>query len=105
MVLREAETAHLPDQPRRDPQDPCVATPVAGIDPLPLNAMCVANLPPASDLRRLGVRRLSAGASIAKAAISLTRQLATEFLADGDSAAVHRHVTDKTDINALFRDR
>lgn len=78
---------------------------VRGVDPLPLNVMCVPNLPPAPDLRRLGVRRLSAGASIAKAAISLTRQLASEFLAGGDSAAVYRHVTDKTDINALFRDR
>src|SRR5687767_10222796 len=71
------------------------------IDPLPLNVLALPGIPPAAELRRLGARRLSAGASIAKALNSLTRQLATSFLADGNSDAIYEHVTDKTDMNAL----
>ena len=73
------------------------------IDPLPLNVMALPNLAPAAELKQLGVRRLSAGPAVAKAAISITRQLATAFLKDGDSGAVYAHVTDKTDMNGLFR--
>ena len=79
-----------------------IQTVVQAIDPLPLNVMAVPGLPSATDLRRFGVRRLSAGAAIARAAISLTRQLATGFLADGVSDAFYSHITDKTDMNALF---
>jgi 2-methylisocitrate lyase-like PEP mutase family enzyme len=79
-----------------------IRTVVAAIDPLPLNVMAIPGLAPATELRRLGVRRLSAGAAIARAAITLTRNLATGFLADGDSNAVYSHITDKTDMNALF---
>ena len=73
-----------------------------GIDPLPLNVMATPHLAPATELRRLGARRLSAGVAIGRAAISLTLQLATDFLRDGDSDAVYRHITDKTDMNKLF---
>lgn len=80
-----------------------IETVVRAIDPLPLNVMAFPSLPPASELRSLGVRRLSAGASIAKTATSQIRRMATSFLADGDSDAVYAHITDKTDMNALFR--
>jgi 2-methylisocitrate lyase-like PEP mutase family enzyme len=60
-------------------------TVVAAIDPLPLNAMALAGLPAATELRRLGVRRLSAGSAIAQAAYGRTRQLAADFLATGSS--------------------
>jgi 2-methylisocitrate lyase-like PEP mutase family enzyme len=72
------------------------------IDPVPLNVMAVRGLPDAAELRRLGARRLSAGTAVAKAAISLTRKLATDFLADGRSDAVYSHITDTTDMNSLF---
>ena len=72
------------------------------IDPLPLNVLALPDLPPAAELRRLGARRLSAGASISKAANSLTRKLATGFLADGNSDAIYEHISDKTDMNALI---
>jgi len=75
---------------------------VRAVDPLPLNVMAFKGLPPAADLRRLGVRRLSAAASLARAAISITKQLATSFLADGDSDAVYEHHVEKIDMNALF---
>lgn len=76
---------------------------VAGVSPLPLNVMAVPTLAPAGELQHLGVRRLSAGASIARAAISLTRRLAEEFLSEGSSDAVYAEIRDKTDINALLR--
>lgn len=83
--------------------DPGEIRTIAGaIDPLPLNVMAIPGLAPATELRGLGVRRLSAGAAIARAAISLTMQLASGFLSDGASDAVYRHITDKTDMNALF---
>lgn len=73
-----------------------------GVDPLPLNVMAVPGLAPAAELRRLGVRRLSAGASVARAAISLTTRLAAGFLADGRSDAIYEHIQDKTNLNELF---
>jgi 2-methylisocitrate lyase-like PEP mutase family enzyme len=84
--------------------DPDEIRTVAGaIEPLPLNVMAVPGLAPATELRRLGVRRLSAGAAITRAAISLTIELASGFLADGDSNALYSRITDKTDLNALMR--
>jgi 2-methylisocitrate lyase-like PEP mutase family enzyme len=80
-----------------------IRTVAQAIDPLPLNVMAIPSLPSAADLRQFGVRRLSAGPAIAKAAISLTRQLATEFLADGRSDSLYKHITDKTDMNPLFK--
>ena len=53
----------------------------AAIDPLPLNIMLMPDLPPATVLRTQGVRRLSAGAAIAQAALGITRRLTTDFLA------------------------
>ena len=83
--------------------DPDEVRTVAGaIDPLPLNVMAIPGLPPAMELRGLGARRLSAGAAIARASIGLTKKLAADFLANGASDAVYSHVTDKTDMNALF---
>jgi len=58
---------------------------VAAIDPAPLNVMAVATLPAATELRSLGVRRLSAGSALAQAAYGRTRQLAADFLATGRS--------------------
>jgi 2-methylisocitrate lyase-like PEP mutase family enzyme len=51
------------------------------IEPLPLNLMLVPRLPGDDVLRQLGVRRLSAGAAIAKAILGRVQQLASAFLA------------------------
>jgi len=80
-----------------------IETVARAIDPLPLNVLATPGLPPAAELRRLGARRLSAGASIGRAAIMLTRQLATGFLADGSSDAIYQHITERLDLNALFQ--
>ena len=58
---------------------------VAAVDPLPLNLMAVPGLPPASTLRALGVRRLSAGSALSEATLGFVRRLASEFLTEGAS--------------------
>jgi len=83
-----------------DPDE--IRTVANAIDPLPLNVMAIPGLAPAAELKQFGARRLSAGPAVARAAISLTKQLATDFLANGNSDAVYSHVKDKTDMNALF---
>jgi 2-methylisocitrate lyase-like PEP mutase family enzyme len=79
-----------------------IRTVVAAIDPLPLNVLAVPGLAAAAELKKLGVRRLSAGAGIARASISLSKRLAEAFLKDGRSDDIYREVTEQTDLNALF---
>ena len=51
------------------------------IAPMPLNVMAIPNVPSMDTLQRSGVRRLSAGSSIAQAAIGQTNRLVSAFLA------------------------
>jgi 2-methylisocitrate lyase-like PEP mutase family enzyme len=69
---------------------------------LPLNVMAWPGLPPASELMRLGVRRLSAGSSIAQAALARTGLLAAAFLQTGASDAVRERGIPYAEINALM---
>jgi 2-methylisocitrate lyase-like PEP mutase family enzyme len=69
---------------------------------LPLNVMAWPGLPPASELAALGVRRLSAGASIAQVALAKTAALAAAFLDTGASGAVTEGAMPYADINALM---
>jgi 2-methylisocitrate lyase-like PEP mutase family enzyme len=80
-----------------------IRTVVRAIDPLPLNVLAMPGLPSAHELQALGVRRLSAGAAIARAAMSATRRVATEFLREGRSDAIYEHIKDVPDMNALFK--
>jgi len=73
-----------------------------GIGDLPLNVMALSRLPPAAELRSLGVRRLSAGAALASAAYGRTRRLATEFLRDGSSERFAEDAAGYAEMNALF---
>lgn len=52
---------------------------------LPLNVLAWPGLPGAARLAQLGVRRLSAGAGLAKASLGRTHELAAAFLQDGRS--------------------
>src|SRR5262245_61879662 len=63
--------------------DPAAIRSIAAAIALPLNVMVVPRLPPVAELAALGVRRVSAGAAIAKAAYTVARRAATRFLADG----------------------
>jgi 2-methylisocitrate lyase-like PEP mutase family enzyme len=75
---------------------------VAGIAPLPLNVMAYAGLPAAVELRALGVRRLSAGAAIASAALGRVRSRARAFLSDGRSEPLFDDSVAYGPTNALF---
>lgn len=64
-----------------------IKTIVGGVAPLPMNVMASPGLPTVQELKALGVRRLSAGANIARAVLVRTRQLAEGFLTEGASNA------------------
>ncbi len=71
--------------------------------PLPVNVMALPVLPPLAELQALGVRRLSAGGSIAEAALGTTRRLASAFLATGDCAGLRSgDGVGYGEMNALF---
>jgi 2-methylisocitrate lyase-like PEP mutase family enzyme len=75
---------------------------VAGIAGFPLNVMAYPGLPAAAELRELGVRRLSAGAAIASAALGRARSRARAFLADGRSEPLFDESVAYGPTNALF---
>lgn len=70
---------------------------------LPLNVMAWPDLPAAEELARLGVRRLSAGAGITQAVWGAARQLATDFLATGQSAPLMDRSMPHGELQGLFR--
>ena len=73
----------------------------AAIEPMPLNIMAVPNLPPMDTLQKSGVRRLSAGSSIAQAAIGCASRLASSFLA-GAMSEMFDASADYAAVNRLF---
>ena len=73
----------------------------AAIAPMPLNVMAVPNLPPLDTLEKSGVRRLSAGSSIAQAAIGRTSHLVSAFLA-GTMSGMFDASADYGAVNRLF---
>ena len=75
---------------------------VAGLDGLPLNVLVVPGLPPLTDLALLGVRRVSAGSSIAGAVYGLTRRAVTRFLQEGRYDKMLSNAIGYREINALF---
>jgi 2-methylisocitrate lyase-like PEP mutase family enzyme len=71
------------------------------IAPMPLNIMAVRNLPAMDTLQQSGVRRLSAGSSIAQAALGHTSQLVSGFLA-GTMSEMFDVSADYGEVNRLF---
>lgn len=69
---------------------------------LPLNVLAWHGLPPTSELAGLGVRRLSAGSSIAQAAWGRARTAATIFLSEGFTPALFENAMTYAEINPLF---
>ncbi len=72
---------------------------------MPLNVLAWPGLAPALHLAKLGVRRLSAGSSIAQLALGRAREVASAFLADGKSAAMFDGAMMYGELNALFAER
>jgi len=83
--------------------DPADIRKIASAAGLPLNVLAWSGLPPAAELARLGVRRLSAGSGITEAAWGRAAALATGFLRDGRSDPLSEGAMEYGDINGLFR--
>jgi 2-methylisocitrate lyase-like PEP mutase family enzyme len=77
---------------------------IAAAVPLPLNVLVWPGLPSASELRALGVRRLSAGSWIASAAFAQAASRADAFLRTGDPGPLTESAATYTRINALMDD-
>lgn len=69
---------------------------------LPVNLMGWPGLPKADELKKLGVKRLSAATSIFNAAMEATRASAAAFLVDGDSDALWARRGKPLEYNKLF---
>jgi 2-methylisocitrate lyase-like PEP mutase family enzyme len=70
---------------------------------LPLNVLAWPGLPGAARLKELGVRRLSAGAGLAKASLGHTHALAEAFLRDGASGPFFEGAFAPVKVNELMR--
>lgn len=70
--------------------------------PLPLNVMARSALPDLDTLRRLGVRRISAGSAIAEAAWGRAQRAAAGFLATGGGADVYDGAAPYPQVNAAL---
>jgi 2-methylisocitrate lyase-like PEP mutase family enzyme len=70
---------------------------------LPLNVLAWPGLPDAQRLKQFGVRRLSAGASLAKTSLGLTYELAQRFLRDGDSGLFGGGALVSVKLNELMK--
>ena len=77
---------------------------VKGIS-IPLNAMAVPGLADATELGRLGVRRLSAGSGVTQAVWKQAESLARDFLQSGRSDTLTAAVMPYGQLQGLFPDR
>jgi 2-methylisocitrate lyase-like PEP mutase family enzyme len=86
-------------------REPAEIRAVAADAGLPLNVMAWPGLPPAAELARLGVRRLSAGSGISQALWGKAAALAADFLKSGKSEPLGEGAMAYPAINALFAQR
>lgn len=75
---------------------------LVGGQPLPLNVMARPALPGLDELRRLGVRRISAGSAIAEAAWGRAQRAAMGFLAQGGGAELFDGAAPYPQINGAL---
>ncbi|HEY2070444.1 MAG TPA: isocitrate lyase/phosphoenolpyruvate mutase family protein [Rhizomicrobium sp.] len=75
---------------------------VAGAVDLPLNSLVQKALPPIAALRHAGVRRVSAGASISRAAYGAAMRATKMMLDDGKYDAIFASSGDCPEFNPLF---
>jgi len=69
---------------------------------MPLNVMAWSDLPSATELSELGVRRLSSGAAIAQVLWNHAEELAESFLKTGDSGIVLKNAMGYSKLQSLF---
>lgn len=101
-LYREAGADSLFAPGVADPET--IAAVVEAAGEMPLNLLAVPGLPGGAELRRLGVRRVSAGSSLGAVAYAAARDAARAMLAAGDTAALlERPRLEYGATNALFR--
>lgn len=69
----------------------------------PLNVLAWPGLPPATRLREIGIRRLSAGGGVAKTSLNHVYALAQAFLDDGSSGPLTGPLTIPGGLNGIMR--
>jgi len=69
---------------------------------LPLNVLVLPRLPRVAELRELGVRRVSSGSALTRAAYAIARRAATEFLTEGRYDAIFETTAPYAELNALY---
>jgi 2-methylisocitrate lyase-like PEP mutase family enzyme len=72
---------------------------------LPLNILAGQGVPAAKDLERLGVKRVSMGGGLQRAALTQARRVAAEVLANGIYDAFLGHTITHAEQNALLESR
>lgn len=68
----------------------------------PLNVLAGPGMPPAADLKRMGVARLSIGSSAMRATMALTRRIAKELFEAGACPLLHEETILYADANRLL---
>jgi 2-methylisocitrate lyase-like PEP mutase family enzyme len=82
--------------------DPAAIAQVVAAVHLPLNVMAFAGVPPAKELERLGVARVSVGAGPMRATLALTRRIAEELLGAGTWEGFLRDTLSHAEVNGMF---
>jgi 2-methylisocitrate lyase-like PEP mutase family enzyme len=75
---------------------------LASATELPLNILARPNLPAATELAELGVRRLSAGSWVASAALGRVRSAVVGFLGDGTCEGLFENAFPYAEFNTLL---
>ncbi|HVP84440.1 MAG TPA: isocitrate lyase/phosphoenolpyruvate mutase family protein [Rhizomicrobium sp.] len=77
---------------------------VAEVD-LPLNILALPGVPPIAELKSAGVRRLSAGSGLARAAFGATKAATRQLLEEGRYDAMFKSAEGLQNMNAMFAQR
>lgn len=72
---------------------------------LPLNILALPGVPPIAELKAAGVRRLSAGSGLARAALGATKAATRQLLEEGRYDAMFKSAEGLQNMNALFVQR
>jgi 2-methylisocitrate lyase-like PEP mutase family enzyme len=82
--------------------DPTEIKQVVDAVPAPLNVLVAPSTPPIAELRRLGVKRLSTGSAPSRSTLALSRQMASDLLAQRSYDSIMHSTIPYAEVNALF---
>jgi len=68
----------------------------------PLNILAMAGVPPAAELEKLGVARISVGSGPMRATMALTRRIARELLDSGTYTSITESTIPGVEVNQMF---